>query len=347
MRVFALNFHANYRCRHAGACCTAGWPIPVEPARRRLLGADVLLPDAKGACRFYDRQDHRCRVHRDHGEAMLPSSCFHFPRRALLDERGVFVSLSHFCPTAARLLVEAGGPLRTVESPPAFPTDREYEGLDGRGAWAPLIKTDLLFDLEGFDAWERYALEELSDETVPAAHALRRLAAATEHLRNWRPDEGPLAERLRHLATRTWAPEELTTAWKRYERFSTLEAYASLRALVPHGLDAPQLAPEHRQRWEHASGASMADGVVRRYIAAKLFGSWAAYETFGLRTMVAELTLADLVLRVEAVRGSSPGHPPAHDDAMVRAVRAADWLLVHLVDRPALITWLGDVERDA
>lgn len=344
-RLFALNIHAHYRCRHSGACCTAGWPIPVEVTRRRALGTDMLLPQADGSCRFYDHQSHRCRVHRDHGEAMLPSSCFHFPRRARIDDRGVFVSLSHFCPTAARLLVETSGPLRIVESPPAFPADREYEGLDGRGAWPPLIKPDLLFDLESFDLWERSAVEALGDEKTSVPIVLRRLAAAAEHLRAWRPPE-PLADRIRHLATRSWTDDELARSWTRYEPLAELQAYESLCSLVPEGLDRPTLLPEHRDRWRSVPDVDMRAGdVTRRYVAAKMFGSWAAYEAGGLRTMVAELVLADLVLRVEALRSGAHEPAKANVTGVVKAVRAADWLLVHLVDRPALINWLGTVER--
>lgn len=306
----------------------------------------MLLPQADGTCRFYDRQGHGCLVHRDHGETMLPLSCFHFPRRARFDARGVVVSLSHFCPTAARLLVEASDPLQIVESPPAFPAGRAYEGLDGRGAWPPLIKTDLLFDLESFDAWERFALDALADETVTVSNALRRLAAAAEYLRGWRPDEGALAARVCHLATRTWTQEELTSAWARYERFTGLDAYESLCACVPPGLVAPALSFEHRDRWQRGFGlVAMPGHVARRYVASKMFGSWTAYEAFGIRTMVAELVLADLVLRVEAVRSESNDRQHKDVDALIGAVRAADWLLVHLLERPAFISWLGAVEH--
>jgi len=30
MPVFALSMHADYQCRHSGACCTADWDVPVE-----------------------------------------------------------------------------------------------------------------------------------------------------------------------------------------------------------------------------------------------------------------------------------------------------------------------------
>jgi hypothetical protein len=28
--VYSLSIHADYRCRHSGACCTADWDVPVE-----------------------------------------------------------------------------------------------------------------------------------------------------------------------------------------------------------------------------------------------------------------------------------------------------------------------------
>ena len=52
-----------------------------------------------------------------------------------------------------------------------------------------------------------------------------------------------------------------------------------------------------------------------------------------MRTALAELVVADTVLRVEGSRHSA-----------VEAVRAADRLLIHLVDRPALMARLGRLE---
>ena len=37
--VFALSIHADYRCRHSGACCTADWDVPVELPLYRSLDA--------------------------------------------------------------------------------------------------------------------------------------------------------------------------------------------------------------------------------------------------------------------------------------------------------------------
>src|SRR5262245_2519115 len=124
MTAFCLDMHAGYRCQHAGACCTAGWTIPAEPpvvhaveahfrAAGRLFVTSTSSPDdpamvaltTRGACVFYDQaHDRLCAIHRELGAEYLPSACRHFPRVVLTDDRGTFVSLSHFCPTAAALL---------------------------------------------------------------------------------------------------------------------------------------------------------------------------------------------------------------------------------------------------
>jgi len=132
MAVYSLSIHADYRCRHSGACCTADWDVPVElplyksldealstgrvaPAGRPDENTPVLiveeqLPDeaaamvartATGDCVFYHRHSGLCVIHRDLGEPMLPATCRHFPRLAVRDARGTFISLTHYCPTAA------------------------------------------------------------------------------------------------------------------------------------------------------------------------------------------------------------------------------------------------------
>jgi Fe-S-cluster containining protein len=52
-RVRALSIHADYGCRHAGACCTSGWDIPVEPETEERLRAAL----RSGALRLHDRDD--------------------------------------------------------------------------------------------------------------------------------------------------------------------------------------------------------------------------------------------------------------------------------------------------
>src|SRR5215831_8464688 len=111
--IWCLDFHAPYHCRHAGACCRAGWTIPFDDGT-------VAARDAGGACTFLDATARLCSIHRAGGVRALPLTCRMFPRVVLHDARGTFVSLSHFCPTAASLLFSSGGPAAIVPAPRAL-----------------------------------------------------------------------------------------------------------------------------------------------------------------------------------------------------------------------------------
>ena len=138
MKFFWLNFHLPYSCRHSGACCKAGWPIPVEPERAVLIRkgewldeGGVLPRNESGACVFHDRH---CTVYEHR-----PLSCVHFPYVCMIDPRGVHVTLSHYCPTAAALLFEHEGPIEVVEGPSPVPLLEIPEGLDARESLPPLV----------------------------------------------------------------------------------------------------------------------------------------------------------------------------------------------------------------
>ena len=174
-RVRALSIHVGYRCRHAGACCTSGWDIPVEPeveerlqaamrsdrCFRRVVGLPqgarvVLRTDDAGRCVFLDprrRPSGLCTIHRDLGEDALPSACRHFPRVVTLTPLGVSVTLSHYCPTVAGILLrpviprDSGlpGPERSA-GPGAlrngFRSPRDPAGRGSRGStWQVVANT--------------------------------------------------------------------------------------------------------------------------------------------------------------------------------------------------------------
>ncbi|HKW00788.1 MAG TPA: hypothetical protein VJN96_13265, partial [Vicinamibacterales bacterium] len=166
--VLSLSFHGAYRCRHSGACCTSNWPIPVEAdrlARLRAAIATGALVSPRGiasaalfetmdpassetpavlgvedhACVFFDAAHGRlCAVQRALGHDALPLSCRQFPRVSLRDPRGVSVTVSHYCPTAASLL-GSPEPVTIVRNAPAFPASAEYSGLDATDALPPLL----------------------------------------------------------------------------------------------------------------------------------------------------------------------------------------------------------------
>lgn len=344
-RIFSLSVHADYACRHSGACCTAGWNIPVEPAIRRVLPVELLHPSADGACPEYEAAARLCRVHRDHGEAMLPASCYHFPRRALTDARGTFVTLTHFCPTAAWQLFRDDVTLAIVENPPAFPQHRDYDPLDGRAEWPPLVRPTVLFDLESYSRWERFLVDTLAT-AQPAPAALQTIAETAEQLRGWSPALGPLGA---HVEATLAGPREPVNdaTWARYRSFASPAAFESILDTVPDGLARPDL-PAHidatlaacvEPDWNRFSTP------VRRYLAAKAFGSWSAYQGRGVRTLVAELVASELVVRVEAARTSSAAGRPLDEPLLHEAIRQADRLLMHLADRGQLLRWLGQVEE--
>jgi hypothetical protein len=350
--VYSLSFHADYACRHSGACCTAGWSIPVEARLLPLLKVNVLVPDAQGACSHFDRQSRLCALQREHGEDMLPGSCYQFPRRVVIDDRGTFVTLSNFCPTAATLLCESEAMLAIVSSPAAFPEQRGYEGLDARGQWPPLVKPGLLFDLQSYSRWESFIVSTFAGQ-APLHEALARIAATAETLRRWTPACG---------AFKRWVTRALetaiadSTALDIYRAFRTIDAYDALRQFVlvppkhrkggPTGLASPE-SPTQESGQPFGREWSSEGQAVRRYLASKAFASWAAYESTGIRTLVAELLVSELVLRVECERACRAAGRALDRLLMIEAIRQSDLLLVHLVDRPRMIKWLGAIEGTA
>ena len=117
------------------------------------------MPD--GACGFFERDSRLCAIHRDGGSAALPATCRIFPRLVLHDARGTFVSLSHFCPTAAAMLFDAPGPDAIVDAPASLTGEGRLDGLDATDAWPPLLRTSVLMDLDAYAAWEERAVDRV------------------------------------------------------------------------------------------------------------------------------------------------------------------------------------------
>jgi hypothetical protein len=369
-RVRALSIHADSRCRDTGACCTSGWAIPVEPEiEERLraglrggalrpaepegtpgdLGAPVgltgesapdtcfrgvtglphgsrvvLRTDDAGRCAFFDprrRPSGLCAVHGGLGEDALPSPCRHFPRVVTLTPLGVSVTLSHYCPTAAGMLfrsvvpgpdprgawVAPGDPaLRIVEGPPAFPAEWPYEGLDARDALPPLLRPGVLMDWPSLERWERFAVSVLGEDGRSPEAALDVLESTAEAARRWTPKEGPFD------------------------------------AFFGRQLEEAPRGETHRSR--PASQELQLSLPIRRWLAARAFGSWIALQGDGLRTTVAFLRVALGVLRREASGGGSEAGRAPDAVRLREAFRRADLRLVHLADPEALARRLSRCE---
>ena len=216
--AYCLSIHARYRCAHAGECCTAGWPIPAEPplidvlSRGRLGPAwspDRAFEESDGpdgrcqvlrtkdgqACVFYEDDRRNCGIHRQVGEEVLPMACRNFPRITLHDRRGMFVTLSHFCPTAAALLYD-DGEIAIVEAPSGLSLNGAAEGLDATAVLPPLLRPGMLTDVEGYAAWEGAAVATFNDRGSGARDALAVIAAATDIVCAWQPGGDSLATRV-------------------------------------------------------------------------------------------------------------------------------------------------------
>ena len=85
---------------------------------------------------------------------------------------------------------------------------------------------------------------------------------------------------------------------------------------------------------------------VSRYLAAKGFASWLAYQGHGVRTVVFSLAAALAVLKVEAARQSARVGRALDRDLLLEASRAADLLLVHLASREDLARRLTPWRRN-
>jgi hypothetical protein len=384
MPSWCLSVHAPWRCRHAGACCRTGWTIPVEgpafeklrvhfdrPEERFITGgplpegaAAVLAADENGTCRFHEGQ--RCAIHRELGPGVMPVACQQFPRQVLRDGRGTFITLSHYCPTAAGLLLE-GGPLTIVEAPLSLTLNGTVEGLDATDVLPPLLRPGLLTDLEGYGEWERQSLGVLTSDRWSADAAIEQIAAATSIVTQWEPgrvslretvvaafDHGSVAQAFRpaeasvaHTVAQAFRPAETSAAYTVAQAFRPADhditRYEMATRAVPPGLTAPQPPRDaNRPTAFKSSLTSRHDRTVRAYLASRLFGNWIAYYSSGLLTVVEYLRVSLAVLKVELWRQAQHPKSATLDELLVEAIRQSDLLLVHLTDARTLARSIED-----
>jgi hypothetical protein len=341
LRTFALSFHAKYRCASSGACCTSGWDIAVEPdveARVRAApglppglrseqGRTLLAYDAAGRCAFFET-GRTCSIHRRLGHEALPVSCRLFPRVCLLAPRGVSISLSHYCPTAASLLFDDPGAPAIVAD--AFPAAAHYEGLDAREGPPPLLRPGVWLGWDGHDRWERHVVTTLGRDLEPA-QALDRLAVQAEAARAWAIDRGAFGPFLDRVLEAT--PGAASAAPPDEALVAIVDAAVPARHRQPRGW-APVV-----------SLAPFAD-PVRRYLAARAFGAWVAIQGQGLRTTVLALRAALAVLGREAALVCAEAGRRPDRALLTEAFRRSDLLLVHLASPEAFAQALGRFEAD-
>ena len=212
-----------------------------------------------------------------------------FPRLVLHDARGTFISLSHYCPTAAGLLFEPGPPDAIVAAPASLAGAGQLDGLNARDVWPPLLRPGVMMDLESFGTWERLAVEILTRPGIAPRVSLDTLDAATRRVEQWSPGEGtaPLLHAVR-------------------DAFGLLSPPTAVLA-------------------DH-------EPALKRWLAARLFGTWIAYQGNGLRTIVRYLHACLDVFTIELAR----------DRDALQAIRRCDHLIVHESSSQQLASLLND-----
>ena len=84
---------------------------------------------------------------------------------------------------------------------------------------------------------------------------------------------------------------------------------------------------------------------LNRYLAAKAFASWTAYQGRGVATIVRGLEAALALVRVEAARQCRDAAAPLDEDLLLEAFRQADFILNHLAVGEDLAEAWSAVER--
>jgi hypothetical protein len=96
-------------------------------------------------------------------------------------------------------------------------------------------------------------------------------------------------------------------------------------------------------RWVTDAWAAFA-APVRRYLAAKAFGTWLAYQGQGVRTIAFSLLVALSVLRFHCAAQCDAARRMLDRALFIEAVRGTDQLLLHLAWREALARAFSRVE---
>ena len=284
-----------------------------QPSRAGKAPERSVAKGSDGSCIF--RADRRCAIHAEAGEAALPIGCRHYPRVVRLDRNRISLSLSHYCPTAASLLTSAG-PVRVVPAEPPLALSEPVEGLDARTALPPLLRPGMLMDPHAYERWEGAVIAELSS-CRHVDEALRRIASATDLLRDWRPGTTSLDTAVAGAFARADGIE------RRWMTQGLRIATALNRGIV--SIDAvPRQAPTTDT--ETRSTESM-ERIIANYLAARVFGNWIAYQGRGLRTIVTWLSACHDAVRTLTVSGALTGAP-----AVIEAIRHADYLMLHTID---------------
>jgi hypothetical protein len=216
-------------------------------------------------------------------------------------------------------------PLAIVAGPPAFPP-ADYEGLTvDAEAWPPLLHPRMLMDLDGYTAWERHMVARCAPTASPES-VVATLERDARALRGFTPGASSLAAAVAAL------PADVVAATPPAALDASLAHHREVMAAVPDDLKPPadeeglaeayvrHVAP-HWPAWS---------APLTRYLAAKAFANWTAYQGRGVLSIVRGLDAALALVRVEAARQCRDAARPLDRPLLLEAFRGADFALNHL-----------------
>ncbi len=203
----------------------------------------------------------------------------------------------------------------------------DYDGLTvTEDDLPPLLSPSMLMDSTGYSAWERHMVRRCSAEVFPEA-VVATLASDVVQLRTWRPGaKVALADAIGQL------PETFTSVWLPASLALSCRLRDEVVAAIPDDLkpqpDDERLDDAYRDFVRPAW--SEFQRPINRYLAAKAFASWTAYQGRGLATIVRGLEAALALVRIEAARQCRDAGRPLDRDLLLEAFRSADFALNHL-----------------
>jgi hypothetical protein len=215
--------------------------------------------------------------------------------------------------------------LEVVEGPSAFPF-ADYDGLAVTpDDLPPLLSPSMLMDPEGYSAWERHMVQRCCGDVSPE-RVVATLRSDAAQLSTWRPGPSPLVEAIQRLPG----------------SFNVVSPHGSLVESVGLRDEVIAAIPEDLRPAAGEDGLEDAyvslvlpmwrsfQRPINRYLAAKAFASWTAYQGRGLATIVRGLEAALAFLRVEASRQCRDARRPLDRDLLLEAIRTTDFALNHL-----------------
>jgi hypothetical protein len=204
----------------------------------------------------------------------------------------------------------------------------------------PLLHPRMLMDEDGYSAWERHMVGRCAELSRAPESVLATLARDAARLRAWTPGDTTLAEAVAQL------PRDYVEAECEHTLERSLAHHAAAMAAVPDDFrpepDESGLEDAYRA-WVRPEWPRFA-APLNRYLAAKAFASWTAYQGRGVATIVRGLDAALALVRVEASRTCRDAGRPLDRDLLLEAFRCADFVLNHLAVGEDLAAGWSDAE---